>query len=155
MAQTPAPKPGTPSSPKPAVQAAPKPKPATPITIAPGGAAKVGPPATAQAAPAGDPNKVVATVGDVKITRAQFELFVDGLPDELKNMAIGPGKRNVIQSVLDIHQMAAEARRKQFEQDEKNAAQLKFQREQVLANSFMRAEMNRLMADEVGLRAWY
>jgi peptidyl-prolyl cis-trans isomerase C len=142
---------------------APAPKAATPITIAPGGPATVGAPAAtvtpetagASPAPAADPNQVVASVGDLKITRAQFELFLAGLPDELKNMRSGAGKRNLIRSVIEVHQIAAEARRVQFDKDKKTAAQLEFQYEQVLANYFLRAEMAKAMADEGGLRAWY
>jgi peptidyl-prolyl cis-trans isomerase C len=152
LAQTPAPKPSAQPVPA-AVQ--PAPKPATPITIVPGGPAVVGAPANLPAAAPADPNQVVATAGEIKITRAQFELFVAGLPAELKSMAVGAGKRNVIQNILDVHRVAAEARRIEYDKDEKNAAQLKFQQEQTLANSFIRAEMAKLMNDEAGLRAWY
>jgi peptidyl-prolyl cis-trans isomerase C len=134
-----------------------QPKPARPITISPSAPAAVGAPvASAQNSPTpADPNQVVATVGDRKITRGEFELFVAGLPPELKNMSYGPGKKNLIRSIVEIEQINVEARRTAFDKDPTTAAHLKFQNEQILANYFLRAEMAKAMADEAGLRAYY
>lgn len=159
MAQAPA------SAPKPAAAAKPKPaaaKPAATATkpvakksaapkaaIAKPAAAKAGAPAAAAADP------VIATSGDVKITKSQFEDFVAGLPDYLKSMGIGPARKNLAQQMLDVMQVAAEARTLRYNQDPKIAAQLAFQAEQALANSFLNAEMQKALADEANIREFY
>ncbi|MBK7929952.1 MAG: peptidylprolyl isomerase [Bryobacterales bacterium] len=162
MAQAPA------SAPKPAAAAKPKPAAAKPAVAAKPAAKKSAAPKAAAAKPAAAKAKpsaaalaaagldpVIATSGDVKITKSQFEDFVAGLPDYLKSMGIGPARKGLAQQMLDVMQVAAEARTLRYNQDPKIAAQLAFQAEQALANSFLNAEMQKALADEANIREFY
>lgn len=163
MAQAPA------SAPKPAAAAKPKPAAAKPaVATKPAAATKpvakksaapkaaVAKPAAAKAgAPAAALDPVIATSGDVKITKSQFESFVAGLPEYLKSMGVGPARKGLAQQMLDVMQVAAEARTLRYNQDPAIAAQLAFQAEQALANSFLNAEMQKALADEANIREFY
>src|SRR5215212_1553284 len=78
---------------------APQPKPATP-----------GLPSPAAAAPS--PDKVVLTVGDEKMTVAQWEEFIAALPPQARAALQGPGKRQVIDQLVGIKILAQEARKR-------------------------------------------
>lgn len=157
LAQAPA------AAPKPAAKPASTAKPAA--TTKPAAAAKpaakksAAPKATAAktaapAKPAAD-DPVVASSGDVKITKSHFENFVAGLPDYLKSMGVGPARKNLAQQMLDVMQVASEARAQHYNDDPKIAAQLAFQAEQALANAYLSAEMQKALADEANIRDFY
>jgi len=151
-AQTPAaaPKPAA-AKPKPAATS----KPAAKKSAAPKAAAvkPAAQPAAASTGATADP--VVASSGEVKITKSHFENFVAGLPDYLKSMGIGPARKNLAQQMLDVMQVAAEARSLHYNSDPKIAAQLQFQADQALANSYLNAEMQKALADEANIREFY
>jgi peptidyl-prolyl cis-trans isomerase C len=105
------------------------------------------------AAPAADP--VVISVGDLKITRSQFDLFLEGLPEHIKAMASGPGKRNLGSQVVEVYQAAMAAKADKFESDPKIKAQLDFQAVQLLANTYLNQEVRKALEDEKALHDWY
>lgn len=110
-------------------------------------------PAAAQDAPPADP--VVVSIGDVKITKSQFDLFLEGLPEHLKHMASGPGKRNLGTQVVEVYQVALAAQADKFDADAKTKAQLEFQNKQVLANTYLNVQLRKILEDEKNLREWY
>lgn len=101
----------------------------------------------------GDP--VVASAGALKITKSQFETFLAGLPEHLQAMTVGPARRNLVNQLLDVMQVAAEARTVKYDQDPKVHAQLAFQADQALANSYLNAEMKKAASDESVIRGFY
>ena len=144
----PAPKTAVSKKAVPAKAAAPKAAAAKPAP-----AAKATPP---KASPAVDPNDpVVASAGDIKIKKSEFENFVAGLPDYLKSMSIGPAKKNLVKQMLDVYEVAHEARALKYDNDPKVRAQLAFQTEQALASSYLNAEMQKVLGDEKYIRDYY
>jgi len=98
---------------------------------------------------------VVVSIGDLKIIQSQFDLFIEGLPEHLKHMASGPGKRNLATQVIEVYQVAMAAQADKFDSDAKTKAQLEFQNKQVLANTFLNSQLRKVLEDEKSLREWY
>ena len=149
-AQTPPPA----AKPKAAPAAAPKPAAAT----KPAAKKSAAPKPAAAAKPAAVPvstDPIVASAGDVKITKSEFEAFVAGLPDYLKSMSVGPQRKNLAKQMLDVYGVASEARKLKYDDDPKVRAQLAFQAEQTLASSYLNAEMQKVLGDESYVRQYY
>jgi peptidyl-prolyl cis-trans isomerase C len=107
-------------------------------------------------APAPQPfDKVILTVGDEKMTVGEYEKFVDSLPDQYKTAARGPGKRQVVEQLVDLKVMAHEARKRNLDQDPAFKAQLAFQAENLLAGTLYRDMTANLKLDEPELRKYY
>ena len=89
----------------------------------PGAGAQPGaqPPAqpAAPAAPKieGDPNRVILSCGDAKMTAAEFEQFVSKLAPEMQVMARGPRKRELGEEILKVKVLAQEAKRRKLDED--------------------------------------
>ena len=58
------------------------------------------------------PNKVVIAVGEEKITFAQFQAIVDALPEQYRNAARGPGRRQLADNLVRIMVLAQEGKRR-------------------------------------------
>ena len=113
---------------------APKPAPAQPATP------------TTPLAKASD--KVVLTVGDEKMTAAQFEEFIDALPDQYRTAARGPGRRQVVDQLVSLKTLAQEARRRKIDQSTAFRAQQAFQSENLLAGTLFRELSSTLKVTE-------
>ncbi len=101
------------------------------------------------------PDTVVLTIGDKKITRAQFEEFVASLPDQYKSAAKGPQRRKFVEQYADLEAMAVEARKRKI--DEKPAVQqmLAIQTDQLLANQLYQDVAANTKPDEAAMKAYY
>ena len=74
----------------------------------PAGTAQPAPPAQ-PAGPPVDPNKIVLSVGENKMTAGDFNDFVAQLPPEVQMMAKGPQKRRVAEDLVKLKLLAGEA----------------------------------------------
>jgi peptidyl-prolyl cis-trans isomerase C len=143
--QTPAPKKAAPAAAKPA--AAPKPAaPAKPASPAKPAAAAATPAAPGVLAQANDP--VVIQIGATKVTKSEYERFLDGLPEQIKAQASGPNKRRVAEQFAELKMMALEARKRKVDQDPKLKAQLEFQMDQMLASTLYKNISDKVTIDE-------
>src|SRR5690242_8959709 len=97
LAQTPAPKPAD--------------KPAAPNVEL-----KVLPPKEAPPAPPTDPNKVIITVGEHKITAGQFKDLVNTLPEQYRATAMGAGRQQFAENIARIYLMAEKSRANKVDQ---------------------------------------
>src|SRR5688572_3159681 len=114
--------------------AAPPAPPAPPAPAEP--AAARGPaarPATKPATQPVDPNKVVLSVGDFKMTAGEFEAIISTLPPETQVMARGPAKRRLAEEFVKLKVLAAEARRQGLDQTPKFKQQFELMRDNALA----------------------
>jgi peptidyl-prolyl cis-trans isomerase C len=93
------------------------------------------PPAAAPAPPAViSPDTVILTIGDEKITRAQFELIIATLPDQQRAQLQMPGgKRKLAESLADLKSLAQEGRARKVDQSPVIQAQIKLQVDQIIA----------------------
>ncbi len=108
--------------------------------------------------PAPVPNDtVVLTIGDLKITKAQFEAIVaDNLNDQQRAQAQTPaGRRRIAESLAQISALAQEARARKLDQKPKVQAQIKLQTEQVLASATFQDLAESIKPDDAMLQAYY
>src|SRR5579863_8784989 len=99
------------------------PKAVTPSTTAPA------------AAPVADPDKVVLTVGDQKLTAAQYENLLGALPAQYQASARGAGKRAFAERMVELMVLAQEAEKRKLDQGPKLKEEIAFQRENILAQA--------------------
>ena len=152
MAQTPQPaKPAVVKpAPAPAKPAAVKPAPAKPAAVKPAPAK----PAAAAAKPsANDPAVII--VGDLKITKSEWEEFVASMPEQVRSQLTGPNKRKVVEQYADVRMLAMEARRRGVDKEPKIASQIAFQTENLLANSLMTTLMESAPLGDAAVKAYY
>lgn len=143
FAQTPAPKP---VAPKPA---APKPAVAKPAAVDPK-------PAAAPAAkPELKPTDIVIEIGDLKISKAEYEMLISTLPDQVKAQATGPDKKKVAEQYADIRMLALKAKKENITADPKLAAQMAFQTENFLAGAYMKEMQGKLKVDDAEVQKLY
>lgn len=113
LAQTPPTPPPAPPQPKIAV-------PAPVPTEAP-------PPATVP------PDRVVVSVGDAKITSAQFDEIIGALPAQYQAQARGAGRKQFADNLVRILVLSQEGKRRQLDQSQKYKIQSQFQNANLLA----------------------
>src|SRR5271166_6214963 len=80
------------------------------------------------------PDAVVISVGDEKITRAQYEALLAALPDQVRAQAAGPGKRKLAEQLAEIKAMALEARKRKLDQEPETKVLIALQTDQALAS---------------------
>jgi peptidyl-prolyl cis-trans isomerase C len=127
---------------------APKPLPTNSLTVPP-------PAATAPVKEV-PPDAVVLTIGDEKITRAQFEMIMSTLPDQQKAQVNSPaGKKKLAESLAELKALAQESRARKMDQSPRIQTQIKLQAEQVLAQNMFQELANNTKPDDAALHAYY
>ena len=113
-------------------------------------------PPAAPAAASPSPDSVVLTIGEAKMTRAQFELFISGLSDQMKASAANQaGKRQLAQQLGELIGIAQEARKRKLDQSPAVQQMITIQADQVLANTLVRQISSDLQPDDGALHAYY
>lgn len=130
---------------------APTPKAARPVS-APVKPALAKPAATAKP-PVEDP--VVLVVGEEQMTRTQFENFIDGLPEQLRNQARGPAKRQLAEQIVELKILAQEARKRKMDQSPAVKEQIALQIDKTLAQALYQELLATAPVNEEALRALY
>ena len=138
-AQTPAPKPA--ATPAPAGNTAPQ---TPPIKIE-------APPTQAPV----DPNKVIATFGDQKITVAEFNDLIAGLPPQYQAQARGAGKRQMMEEIIKLKILANEATKAHLDLKPDIQKQIEFHKENILAGAEYQNLMNNVQVDDATAKAYY
>jgi peptidyl-prolyl cis-trans isomerase C len=119
------------------------PKAVTPSTTAPA------------AAPSGDPDKVVLTVGDQKLTAAQYENLLNALPAQYQASARGAGKRAFAERMVELMVLAQEAEKRKLDQGPKLKEEIAFQRENILAQAMFENLQNSVKVDDAAVEKYY
>jgi peptidyl-prolyl cis-trans isomerase C len=140
--QNPAPKPSAPPS-----LAAPSPEHATPGQLAT-------PPAKGPFTDL-DPNRVVATIGGEKMTAAQFDAIVDGLPQQYQAQVRGPAKRQFMDQYVMIKVLAQQAVVMHIDEHPATKLQIEFAKENILANMAGKAMVENTKVDDEALHKYY
>lgn len=112
------------------------------------------PPAAAPAAPS-DPNKVVLTIGPTKITEDQYNKLVDALPQQYQTYARGAGKRQFAENLVQLMILSEEADKRGLSKDPKIEGQLKFQRQNLLAQAMFENLQNGVKVDDSLVKLYY
>jgi parvulin-like peptidyl-prolyl isomerase len=114
-------------------------------------AAARGPAAGAATKPATqpvDPNKVVLSVGDFKMTAGDFEAIISTLPAETQAMARGPAKRRLAEEFVKLKVLAVEAKRQGLDQTPKFKQQFELIRDNALASALSEKLQETLVSPE-------
>jgi peptidyl-prolyl cis-trans isomerase C len=135
LAQTPPPKPA---------QSTPVPQPTITLTT------ETGPPL-----PDVPPDKVVMTVGDQKITAAQFNQIIDSLPEQYRATARGVGRAQFADNLVRVIALAQEGKRQKLDQDQTFKTQEMFQSENLLASLTYQQISKNTKPAEAELRKYY
>lgn len=102
---------------------------------------------------AGDP--VVITIGSMKVTKSEYETFINALPPQIQNEAKGPNKRKVAEQYAELRMMAEEARKRKIDQSPATKAQIAFQIDQMLAQMLFRDLQNTVKVDDAAVQKYY
>ena len=106
------------------------------------------------AAPA-DPNAVVLSIGDKKITAAQYDQLVKTLPQQYQEIARGPGRRQFAQNLVELSVLAAEAARLNLDKQPDTALQITFQRENLLAQAMFQNLQQTTAVSDADIQTYY
>jgi parvulin-like peptidyl-prolyl isomerase len=108
---------------------------------------------------------VILTIGDEKITKAQFEEIMATLPDQQRAQLQAPGgKRKLAESLAELKALAQEGRARKIDQLPIVQTQIKLQVEQIIARSMYQelakdqstpAAALALPPDDAALHAYY
>jgi hypothetical protein len=101
------------------------------------------------------PDRVVLSVGDVKLTAAEFDQLVDSLPEQYKNMARGAGRKQFGDNLARILVLAQEGKRRKLDQTSAYQLEVTFQLANVLGNMTLQQIGKEIQIDDAGLRKYY
>ena len=113
------------------------------------------PAAPAAAAPV-PPDKVVLTIGDEKITAAEFDHLIDMLPAQYRQQIRTTGRRRFAEYLIEVKTRAQEARRRKLDETPAFKERMAFTAEQVLAQVVLPEDLETTTkVDEAASRAYY
>jgi peptidyl-prolyl cis-trans isomerase C len=134
-----------------------------PVAAAPGAPQA---PAGASKAPAGpapslnapslmDPNRVVLTIGEIKLTAADYERLVAALPQQYQAYAKGPGRRAFAENLVQMKLLSNEAVKESLDKQPQVEDQLRFQREDLLARTMFLHYQDTAKVDDAAVQQYY
>ena len=100
-------------------------------------------------------DKVVISVGDLKITAGEFKQIVDSLPAQYRAQALGPNKRAFGLNVLQVLVLSEEGKNRKLDQTPEYQAQAKFQAENLLAQRTFNQIAENIKLDDASMRAYF
>jgi peptidyl-prolyl cis-trans isomerase C len=107
-------------------------------------------------APDVPPDRVVITVGDIKITAAQFNAFVESLPAQYRNnMGRGNQRKQLAENIAKTLTLAQEAQKRKLDQTPEFKAQEMFQGFNLLANALATQAGKDMQITEADVRQYY
>jgi peptidyl-prolyl cis-trans isomerase C len=110
---------------------------------------------TPAATPPADPNKVVLTIGDEKITAGQFDDMVNAIPQQYQQYARGAGKRAFADQIVQVKVLSKEAEKRKLDQEPKVRDQVAFQRQNLLAQAMFLSLQNNVKVDDAAVEKYY
>ncbi|HTB10870.1 MAG TPA: peptidylprolyl isomerase [Bryobacteraceae bacterium] len=102
------------------------------------------------------PEAVILTVGDDKITKAQFDMILSTVPAQGQAQAQTPkGRRDIADKLAEILLLAQEAKAAKLDQTPKIQTQLMLSADQLLANAMFQDFRENGKPDDAMLHAYY
>ncbi len=101
------------------------------------------------------PDRVVITVGDIKITAAQFNALVANLPPQNRNSAQGAGRKILADNIAKMLTLAQEAQKRKIDQTSEFKNQEMFQNYSLLANTLAGQIGKDVQLSEADVRQYY
>jgi peptidyl-prolyl cis-trans isomerase C len=116
----------------------------------------VAPPALMPAPSMVPPDAVVLTVGNDKITKAEFDLILASLPPQQQAQVQTPkGRRDLADKLVEILTLAQEARKRKLDETPKVQSQIRLATDQLLASVMYRDFGDNTKPDDATLQAYY
>jgi peptidyl-prolyl cis-trans isomerase C len=112
------------------------------------------PPSGPVAAPT-DPNAVVITIGEHKITAAQFLDLVKALPAQFQDTARGAGKRDFARNLVELQVLADQAIKLGLDQEPDTKLQIEFQKDNMLAQAMFLNLQQTTPVSDAEIQAFY
>jgi peptidyl-prolyl cis-trans isomerase C len=81
------------------------------------------------------PDRVIITVGDVKVTAAQFNALIDTLQPQYRNMAHGNGRKQFADNIVKMLTLAQEAQKRKLDETPEFKNQEMFQHYNLMAST--------------------
>jgi peptidyl-prolyl cis-trans isomerase C len=107
------------------------------------------------AAPSPEPNKVVLTIGDQRITEAQFDDLVSAIPAQYQQYARGAGKRAFAEQLVQVKVLSQEAEKRKIDQQPKIRDEVAFQRENLLAQAMFLSLQENVKVDDAAVEKYF
>jgi len=102
------------------------------------------------------PDRVVITVGEVKITAAQFDLLVDSfLPAQYRAAAKGPSRKQFADNIVQMLTLAQEAQREKMMDTSDYKAKAMFQNANLMASMMVDKLSKNVQVSDADLRQYY
>lgn len=98
---------------------------------------------------------MVLTIGDEKITEAQFDNMINALPAQYQTYARGPGKRAFAEQLVQVKVLAQEAEKRKLDQEPKLRDEIAFQRQNLLAQAMFLAMQESVKLDDAAVEKYY
>jgi parvulin-like peptidyl-prolyl isomerase len=98
---------------------------------------------------------VILTIGDEKITAAEFDQLVDVLPEQVRAQARGAQKRQFAEQLVRVKVLYQEARKRKLDQDPAVRRQMELERENFLARTLMQDMTANAQVDDATARQYY
>jgi len=140
LAQTPPPG----NAPSAGPNATPVPKPS--VTFSPSAPAAV---------PTVAPDKVIITVGDQKITAAQFDEIIEALPQQYRASARGAARKQFADNLVRIMVLSQEGKKRGLDASAQFKTQVQFQSANILAGMTYEEMGKEVKVDDAELRKYY
>jgi len=102
-----------------------------------------------------DPNRVVLTIGEIKLTAADYDRLVAALPQQYQAYAKGPGKRAFAENLVQMKLLSNEAVKENLDKQPQVQDQLKFQREDLLARTMFMHYQETAKVDDAAVQQYY
>jgi peptidyl-prolyl cis-trans isomerase C len=106
-------------------------------------------------APTVPPDRVVITVGDVKLTAAQLDHIIDTLNETYRPVARGAGRKQFAENIIRVLLLAQDGRNRKVDATESFKTQAEFARWSVLAGLDYEAMSKETAVPEADLHAYY
>ena len=101
------------------------------------------------------PDRVIITVGDVKVTAAQFDKLIDSLQPQYRTVARGTGRRQFADNVVQMLTLAQEAQRRKLTETSDYKTKAMFQSANLMASVLVDQLGKDVQVSESDLRQYY
>jgi parvulin-like peptidyl-prolyl isomerase len=101
------------------------------------------------------PDKIVISVGDQKLTFAQFNAIIDSLPEQMRTVARGPARKQFADNIVRIMVLSQEGKRRKLDQNPTFQTQAQFQAANVLAQATQEQINRDTKIEESDLKQYY
>ena len=101
------------------------------------------------------PDKVVLTIGDQRMTAAEFDQLIEALPEQVRPAARGPNKRQFAEQVVRIKILSQEAHKRKLDETPAVQHQIELQKDNLLANALFADMSANVKVDDATEHQYY